>query len=332
MSLKISLRNGVWQIVGRVVTLGGNQIRIRESTGFTTRQKAHATEALGRVLRDALDGTLDKGKSVGNMTVGEAVKIYLNRPNPAGTTDQGVLHRFAKHHGALRLTSVQVADVMLYVNGRGNKASTVCRELNSIKAMFEYGRDQGLDIPILRLKKPLVDDSRCRWLYESERDEFINACEPEIKEMVTFLFFTGARLGEMFKLKWRDVVDNKAMLSSRKGVSRALRTRAVPLTQNVRDAIGTRGAHNKNVFTTSDNMEWRKDQLYPYFYRATGAVGITDFRPHDCRHTFASHLVQKGASLRAVADLLGHTSLSMVMRYAHLAPSHLEDTIELLRA
>ena len=332
MSLKLSLRNGVWQIVGTVVTAGDNKIRIRTSTGYTVRQQAHATEAMGRVLRDALDGTMDMGQSVDNMTIDQAVKMYLRRPNPAGLTDQSVLHRFAKRHGSVKLTSLQVADVMLYVNGRGNKASTVCREINSIKAMLEYCRDMGLDIPTLRLKKPKVDDSRCRWLNEGERDMFINACEPEIKEMVTFLFFTGARLGEMFGLTWRDVVSNKAMIETRKGNAGKTRIRAVPLTLNVTAAMGLRGSHTKNVFTNKDDQQWSKDQFYPFFYKATDAVGIKDFRPHDCRHTFASHLVQKGASLRAVADLLGHSSLSMVMRYSHLAPSHLEDTIELLRA
>ena len=265
MSLKLSLRNGVWQIVGTVVTAGDNKIRIRTSTGYTVRQQAHATEAMGRVLRDALDGTMDMGQSVDNMTIDQAVKMYLRRPNPAGLTDQSVLHRFAKRHGSVKLTSLQVADVMLYVNSRGNKASTVCRELNSIKAMLEHGRDMGLDIPTLRLKKPKVDDSRCRWLDEGERDMFINACEPEIKEMVTFLFFTGARLGEMFGLTWRDVVLNKAMIETRKGNAGKTRTRAVPLTPNVTDAIGMRGSHTKNVFTNKDDQQWSKDQFYPFF-------------------------------------------------------------------
>ena len=134
----------------------------------------------------------------------------------------------------------------------------------------------------------------------------------------------------MFNLAWKGVVDNKAMLGTRKGASGKTRIRAVPLTAESLAAIGQRGVPNKTVFTTASDMMWTKDKFYPFFYRATDSVGIEDFRPHDCRHTFASHLVQKGASLRAVAYLLGHSSLSMVMRYSHLAPSHLEDTVGLL--
>ena len=84
------------------------------------------------------------------------------------------------------------------------------------------------------------------------------------------------------------------------------------------------------VFRSDDYNPWNKYIFYKYFSEACAKADIEDFKPHDCRHTFASHLVQKGASLRAVADLLGHTSLDMVMRYSHLAPSHLHDTVNLI--
>jgi integrase len=59
-------------------------------------------------------------------------------------------------------------------------------------------------------------------------------------------------------------------------------------------------------------------------------ANIADFRFHDLRHTFASHLAMRGVSLRAIAQLLGHKTLQMVMRYSHLSPEHLQGAAGLL--
>ena len=100
----------------------------------------------------------------------------------------------------------------------------------------------------------------------------------------------------------------------------------MPLVQEVLDVIGERDVGL--VFKRPDGGAWDYDAFHNVWEKGIEASGITDFRPHDARHTFASHLVQRGASLRAVADLLGHTSLAMVMRYSHLAPSHLRTLLQ----
>jgi integrase len=66
------------------------------------------------------------------------------------------------------------------------------------------------------------------------------------------------------------------------------------------------------------------------FKPALKAAGISDFRWHDLRHTFASWLVQDGVPLDRVSKLLGHKSLTMTMRYAHLAPNQLHEDVALL--
>lgn len=66
------------------------------------------------------------------------------------------------------------------------------------------------------------------------------------------------------------------------------------------------------------------------FNRACKRAAITDFRFHDLRHTFASHLVMSGVNLRAVQELMGHKDIKMTMRYSHLSRQHLQEAVGLL--
>lgn len=71
------------------------------------------------------------------------------------------------------------------------------------------------------------------------------------------------------------------------------------------------------------------DRFKP-FEGAVKKAGLVDFHFHDLRHTFASRLVMKGVPLAAVSELLGHTSVAMTMRYAHLSPKHLTEAVGML--
>jgi integrase len=82
------------------------------------------------------------------------------------------------------------------------------------------------------------------------------------------------------------------------------------------------------VFTRRDGAAW--GQIRTAFTTAMRRAGIADFRFHDLRHTAASHMVMRGASLKEVQEVLGHRDFKMTLRYAHLSPSHLRSAVERL--
>ncbi len=97
----------------------------------------------------------------------------------------------------------------------------------------------------------------------------------------------------------------------------------MPLNSEADAALVRRGPLNADlVFGTTSWYAFR-----PYWQAAVAAAKITDFHFHDLCHTFASWAVQRGATLQEVKDLLGHSSLAMVMRYAHLSPEHLRKAV-----
>ena len=124
-----------------------------------------------------------------------------------------------------------------------------------------------------------------------------------------------------------DAQGGRAFFTRAKGRGRKKRTRAVPLCGTAAAVVPSVGAL---CFPNPRGVQWDRTKFYSYWNEACVKAGITDFTPHDCRHTFASHLVQKGVSLRLVSDLLGHTSLAMVVRYSHLGPNHLSDAVSCL--
>jgi integrase len=84
------------------------------------------------------------------------------------------------------------------------------------------------------------------------------------------------------------------------------------------------------VFHDTAGHRW--EDVRHGFDRACEAAGLTDFHFHDLRHTFASWLIMRGVPLATVSNLLGHTSPTMTLRYAHLSPKHLTSAVRVLDA
>lgn len=137
---------------------------------------------------------------------------------------------------------------------------------------------------------------------------------------------TGLRRGELLSLLWTDIDLEGKLLTVRGVTAKSGDTRHIPLNDEALTAL----------------KDWRLDssegeRVFPVatsFKTAWGALlkraEVTGFRWHDLRHHFASRLVQAGVSLNTVRELLGHGSLTMTLRYAHLAPNQTRDAVSRL--
>ena len=107
--------------------------------------------------------------------------------------------------------------------------------------------------------------------------------------------------------------------------------REIPINKTLREMFNKMPHSIESIFVFTDLKTGEPyKEVKKGFKTALKKAGINNFRFHDLRHTFASHLVMAGIDLVTVKELLGHKSLSMTLRYAHLAPEHKVKALEVL--
>lgn len=177
-----------------------------------------------------------------------------------------------------------------------------------------------------RLPKFKTLKPRCRWLTLKEEKRLLAASPRHLKPIVRFAVDTGGRLSEILRLDWRDVD-----LANRRVCFRQTKNgddRTVRLCERAQATLAEIGAKDSGPVFIFRGRPIKSVQTA--FEKARTNAGLEDVRFHDLRHTFASRLVQAGVPLYDVMHLMGHKSLDMVQRYAHLAPDYQDRAIEAL--
>ena len=150
------------------------------------------------------------------------------------------------------------------------------------------------------------------------------------RDRVTVLLHSGFRRGEFLGLRWRDVDFKAGVLTVPK--SKNGETRHVPMTSTVRAILSRRPRPLDASALVFANSEGHRDLRWSArtVPAALRAAKIAGFRFHDLRHTFASRLAMEGVDLMTIRELMGHKSMAMTLRYAHLSPGHTRTAIERL--
>ncbi len=212
--------------------------------------------------------------------------------------------------------------------------ATVNRELSFLRRVFNVALANGwVDRnPVKGIKFFPEPSGRVRFLSEDEERRLREQLAPSQWQIIEFAFNTGLRQSEQFRLRWEHVnLANHVLTIPR---SKHGGARHVPLNDTAMAIVRSLPSrfHSPWVFpnaagaTPLNATNFRQRVFNP----AVRKAGMENFRWHDLRHTFASRLAMKGVDLNSIRELMGHKTLAMTLRYAHLSQSHLHQAVKQL--
>lgn len=278
-----------------------------------------------------------KKHTLGNLIDRYLADILPNKPKNSRTVTAQLLW-WKQQLGSYALAEITPALIGEYrdrlaknptYKGKLRSPSTVVRYLSALSHAFtvsvkEWGWIE--DSPMRKVIKPKEPRGRVRFLDDAERAALLQACKNSnngyLYTVVVLALSTGMRQAEIMNLKWLDIDIQKGriLLQETKNGER----RVVPIAGLALKEIQNLNQKKHKDFGfvfPSKNAHQPIDLRFPW-EQALKTAEIKNFRFHDLRHSAASYLAMNGASLAEIAEVLGHKTLSMVKRYAHLSESH----------
>lgn len=251
-----------------------------------------------------------------------------------------VLKHFKAALSVTPLNQIRRLDVQNYILNRqqqGIKPGTINYELSVLAAAINcISQLYEIDLPNPAKKVRLsFNNQRLRYLEPSEATSLLSVARSDthLHHFIVLALNTGCRKNELFQLQWKNVDLARRFIVIQPETAKTKKRRILPLNQHAQKALLELESQKPTpdtlwVFSRADGNKIKP--LDHRFRKAIRSAGIVDFRIHDLRHTFASWLVSEGVDLIKVRDLLGHTSITMTERYAHLIPNRLEAAVSVL--
>ena len=222
------------------------------------------------------------------------------------------------------------------LHGRGLSPSSSGRKLATLRSFFRFLCREGVltKNPARSLAGPRKDQKIPTYLQEKETEELLSTDNNNIeherdKAILELLYSTGMRCSEVVGLALKDVdIANRSI----RIVGKGRKERWVPFGKPAEAALSLylklskRVDSRSPVFTGRSNRPLSDRTVRRIVARGLKSAGVrTKASTHTLRHSFATHLLQRGGDLRSIQELLGHSSLSTTQRYTHVNPKYLLD-------
>ncbi|MGD9203400.1 MAG: tyrosine recombinase XerC [Desulfobacterales bacterium] len=228
---------------------------------------------------------------------------------------------------------------------RQNKKTTVARKLSAIRSFFKFLEKRGLisENPAEHVMTPKQDRTIPVYLSVDEMFRLLDSIQSDtvldLRNRAIFetLYSSGIRVSELTQMNVPDVDFKAAVI---RVLGKGNQQRMVPVGQKALNAIKTyrtrlhkridpEAATSGPLFLNRFNKRLSSRSIARILKQLIAAMGLlTPVSPHALRHTFATHLLDAGADLRAVQELLGHKSLSTTQKYTHVSIDHLMETYD----
>lgn len=347
-------QDGRWRYRVVVDLPNGDQIRISGSAPRHNNSKDAARQAeKEHILRVLTEASAPKKEPVQEApTVNEFVKSYLeistlkNKPSSIKAKESLLRMHLLPRVGQLKLDQVTYAVIEdLKVDLAKTPLSNFTRKCKQkpknetvLRRMLSIARKRGLIVAVPEvewLRAPLPEFD---FLDFEESQRLLDASDGEWRTMILVALRTGLRFGELLALRWQDVdlvagriVVRQNWVLGQIGTPKSGHAREIPLGEEVLKALKShRHLRGPLVFCTMASEVFTVGEPRYWLTRFCRKAGLREIGWHTLRHTFASHLAMRGAPLKAIQELLGHATIQMTMRYAHLAPEVARDAVRLL--
>lgn len=249
------------------------------------------------------------------------------------------------YFGAKRLDEIGPSELELFKAKKleeGQSPKSVNNHLTVLRKLLNLAVEWGELSHAPRVRALRLPELEFLFLDFSEAKRFLDAAPAEWKTLLTLALRAGLRLGELLALKWEDLdlasgkmVVRRTLWRDQEGSPKGGKKREVPLSDDALNALKRHRAatfmKSAYVFCDAAGKRLSHKKLSTLVPKVCKAAGLAKrLTMHDLRHTFASHLVMRGVSLKAVQELLGHRTIDMTLRYAHLSPDVKRDAVKLL--
>lgn len=297
-----------------------NRRRVQESSQSSSRRDAEKLYALRK--SEILRGIY---KQPVKMALGEFGDRYMEHAKTnkrSWLRDEQMLGNLYEYFGKERqLTELTPVGIEGYKGRRRTEVSgsTVNRELALLKRMFNLAITWDLFLganPVRKVKFFREFNTGLRVVSREEEKSLVQNASPYLQDLIRFALNTGLRIGEIFSLRWSNADLKRGILTV--FAPKTEKLREIPINAETRQVLEAwwLGKKNESIFYNPETGKPFVD-LKAGFALACKKAGISGVTWHTLRHTFASRLVGSGVDIVTVKELLGHSSISVTMRYAH---------------